>query len=97
MSNKVSDFNFHLYIYRLLLSETKNVSVEKILQFPSFHLRIYQHYLYENVSAAFIFLQLGPQQLKYMTVLKESSACLALSPFNVVATTAEEELERAFA
>lgn len=44
--------------------------------------------------------QLGPQQLKYMTVLKDSSDCLALgSLINLLETTAaedEEEEEESF-
>ena len=38
--------------------------------------------------------QLGPQQLKYMTVLKDSSDCLALgSLINLLETTAAEDEE----
>lgn len=43
------------------------------------------------------FLQLGPQQLKYMTLLKDSSNCLAFSPCILLETTAEEEEESFFA
>jgi hypothetical protein len=36
--------------------------------------------------------QLGPQQLKYMTVLKDSSACLAFfSSLNLLTKSEEEE------
>ena len=39
-------------------------------------------------------LQLGPQQLKYMTVLRDSSDCFAFSSLiNLLETMAEEEEE----
>ena len=37
--------------------------------------------------------QLGPQQLKYMTVLKDSSDCLAFSSLTLLEAMAEEEEE----
>lgn len=49
-------------------------------------------------SIVFLFLQLGPQQLKYMTVLKDSSECLAFSPCcSVLESIAEDEEESFFA
>ncbi|KAK3032273.1 hypothetical protein RJ639_037447 [Escallonia herrerae] len=38
-------------------------------------------------------LMLGPQQLRYMTVLRDSSARLAFSSLSLLATTADDEEE----
>lgn len=46
---------------------------------------------------SFSFLQLGPQQLKYMTFLKDSSDSVAFSSCILLETTAEEEEESFFA
>ena len=47
----------------------------------------------DDHPSSYLLLQLGPQQLKYMTVLKVSSDCLAFSSLTLLETMAEEEEE----
>ncbi|CBI28377.3 unnamed protein product, partial [Vitis vinifera] len=47
----------------------------------------------DDHPSSYLLLQLGPQQLKYMTVLRDSSDCLAFSSLTLLETMAEEEEE----
>ena len=48
----------------------------------------------DDHPSSYLLPQLGPQQLKYMTVLRDSSDCFAFSSLiNLLETMAEEEEE----